>query len=76
MVENNTMYELDLYPNEKNLINFIRTDFRNVTKDLKPFPHINILKYHFILFKNSLSFIVEKLNEYLEKRKVKLNLVY
>ena len=71
MVENNTMYELDLYPNEKNLINFIGTDFRNVTKDLKPFPHINIFKYHFILFKNSLSFIVEKLNEYLEKRKVK-----
>ena len=70
LVENNTMYELDLYPNEKNLINFIGTDFRNVTKDLKPFPHINILKYHFVLFKNSLSFIVEKLNEYLERKKI------
>ena len=70
LVENNTMYELDLYPNEKNLKNFISTDLRNVTKDLKPFPHINILKYHFILFKNTLSFIVEKLNEYLEKKKI------
>ena len=49
IVENNTMYELDLYLNEKNLINFIDTDFRNVTKDLKPFPHMNILKYYFLL---------------------------
>jgi len=70
IVENNTMYELDLYPNEKNLINFIGIDFRNVTKDLKPFPHINILKYHFILFKNTLSFFVDKLNEFLENKKI------
>ena len=60
LVENNTMYELELYPSEKNLLNFIGTDFRNVTKDIMPFPHMNIFKYYYAIFDNSVSEIVKE----------------
>ena len=70
LVENNTMYELDLYPNEKNLINFIGTDFRNVTKDIRPFPHMNIFKYYYAIFDNSVTEIVKQINDYLKTKNI------
>ena len=77
LVENNTMLELDSYSNEKNLINFIETNFNNVTKDLIPFPTLNILQYHYILFRNSLNSITDIINDYLESKNlnIKFNLL-
>ena len=70
LVENNTMYELELYPSEKNLLNFIGTDFRNVTTDIKPFPHMNIFKYYYAIFDNSVSEIVKKINDFLKTKNI------
>ena len=70
LVENNTMYELELYPSEKNLLNFIGTDFRNVTKDIKPFPHMNIFKYYYAIFDNSVTEIVKNINDYLKTKNI------
>ena len=39
LLQNNTMYEMDTYASQKNLIKFIETDFKNISQDeLKPFP--------------------------------------
>ena len=38
MLQNESMYELDLFPNQKNLKKFIETDFNEVEEELKPFP--------------------------------------
>ena len=38
LLQNNSIYEMDLYANERNLKKFIETDFNNVTEELKPFP--------------------------------------
>ena len=70
LVENNTTYELELYPSEKNLLNFIGTDFRNVTKDIMPFPHMNIFKYYYAIFDNSVSEIVKKINDFLKTKNI------
>ena len=70
LVENNTMHELELYPSEKNLLNFIGTDFRNVTTDIKPFPHMNIFKYYYAIFDYSVSEIVKKINDYLKTKNI------
>ena len=70
LVENNTMYELELYANEKNLIRFIETDFKNVTNELKPFPHMNILKYYYTLFYNSINYAAELINNFLNSKNI------
>jgi len=70
LVENNTMHELELYPSEKNLLNFIGTDFRNVTTDIKPFPHMNIFKYYYAIFDYSVSEIAKKINDYLKTKNI------
>ena len=66
LVENNTMIEFDNYANEKNLINFIETNFTNVTNELKPFPTRNIFKYYYKKFDNSLAFVIDGINTYLK----------
>ena len=38
LVQNNTMYELDLFPNFDNLKNFVNTNFSEVKDELKPLP--------------------------------------
>ena len=74
LVENNTMLELDSYSNEKNLINFIETNFTNAINELKPFPAKNIFKYHYRLFINSLNYLVDAINDYLESKNINFEL--
>ena len=38
LVENNSMFELQKYPNEKNLIEFLNTSFNDVKDEILPFP--------------------------------------
>ena len=71
LVENNTMYELDSYASEKNLINFIGTDFMNVTSELKPFPQYSVIKHYYRLTQNSLFYVIDIVNNYLESKNIK-----
>ena len=65
MIENNTMIELDLYPNERNLLNFIESNFSN-SLNIFPLPKNDLLKYYYLSFNNSLSFFVYKINDILQ----------
>ena len=64
------MIEFDNYANEKNLINFIETNFTNVTNELKSFPRRNIFKYYYKKFENSLAFVLEEVNNYLKTKNI------
>ena len=70
LVENNTMIEFDLYANEKNLVNFIETNFSNVVNDTKPFPKRNIFKYYYKQFENSLKYVLDQVNNYLKSKNI------
>ena len=65
MIENNSMIELDLYPNEINLLNFIESNFSN-SLNIFPLPKNDLLKYYYLSFNNSLSFFVYKINDILQ----------
>ena len=64
MIENNTMIEFDLYPNEKNLLNFIESNFSD-SLNIFPLPKNDLLKYYYLSFNNSLSIFVYKINDIL-----------
>ena len=40
LLQNESIYEFDLFPSVKNLKTFIETDFKEVEEDLKPFPQM------------------------------------
>ena len=65
MIENDTMIELDLYPNEKNLLNFIESNFSN-SLNIFPLPKNDLLKYYYLSLNNSLSFFVNNINNILK----------
>ena len=65
MIENNSMIELDLYPNEINLLNFIESNFSN-SLNIFPLPQNDLLKYYYLSFNNSLSFFVNNINDILQ----------
>ena len=66
LLQNNSIYEMDLYPNEKNLIKFIETDFKNVSSELKPFPaRVGLIKVGFFMIKNAFKGVIEGINELL-----------
>ena len=67
LLQNNSIYEMELYPNEKNLIKFIETDFKDVVNELKPFPPIvPAYKVFFITIKKIFQGLTEGVNELLE----------
>ena len=66
LLQNNSLYEMDLYPSEKNLIKFIETDFKNVSSELSPFPtRVGLIKAEFLMIKNSFRGVIEGINELL-----------
>lgn len=73
VVENNTMYELDLYPNYENLKKFIFTNFSEVKDELKPFP--KKVKFHYVawvIFKQTLDSVTASVNRFLKKKNIKI----
>ena len=73
VVENNTMYELDLYPNYENLKKFIFTNFSEVKDELKPFP--KKVKFHYVawvIFKQTLDSVTSSVNRFLKKKNIKI----
>ena len=67
LLQNNSIYEMELYPSEKNLIKFIETDFKEIINELKPFPPvIPLYKVVFITIKKIFQGLTEGINELLE----------
>ena len=69
LVENNSMYELDLFPNYDNLKNFVFTNFSKVKEDLKPLP-IKV-KFHYvawIIFKQTVESIGNSFNNFINRK--------
>ena len=66
MLQNESIYELDLYPNQKNLKKLIETDFKDVEDELKPFPKM-VPFYHvgFVVLSNIVRAITNIINELL-----------
>ena len=66
LLQNNSIYEMDLYPNEKNLKKFIETDFKDVADELKPFPPmVSPFKVGWEFIKNIFRGITNIINEIL-----------
>ena len=67
LLQNNSIYEMDLYPNQKNYKTFIETDFKNLTaEELKPFPPmVPILKFGWLFLQNFFNVITNSINEIL-----------
>ena len=66
LLQNNSIYEMDLYANERNLKKFIETDFNNVTEELKPLPPmVAVHKVGWEIAKNVVRVITNGINEML-----------
>jgi hypothetical protein len=66
LLQNNSIYEMDLYPNPSNLKKFIETDFKDVVDDLKPFPPmVSPFKFGWEIIKNIFRAITNGVNEIL-----------
>ena len=64
LIQNNSIYELNLYPNEKNLRDFIQTDFSKVKDDLFPFPpRMSLLKFAWQFIEQAFMGITMQINE-------------
>ena len=73
LLQNNTIYELDLFPNYDNLKNFLNTNFSEVTDELKPLP--KKVKFHYVawlIFKQTLESITGGFNNFLKKKGIKI----
>ena len=73
LVENNTMYELDLFPNFDNLKNFVNTNFSEVKDELKLLP-IKV-KFHYVawvIFRQTLESITDSFNHLLNRKGIKI----
>ena len=69
LLENNSMIELDLYPNENNLLNFIELNYSK-WKNRKNVPKNNILKYYYFSMDKSISDFVNNINNFLKSKNI------
>ena len=66
LVENNSIYEMDLFPNYDNLKDFILTNFTEVKDELKPLPKkIKFAYVAWLILKQTLDDITANFNGYL-----------
>jgi len=69
LIENNSMIELIDYPNERNFLNFMESNFSK-WRNIFPMPKIGLFRYYYIYFKNSLDFLVDKINDLLKSNNI------
>ena len=68
LVENNTIYEMDLFPNYDNLKDFIFTDFKEVKDELKPLPKkVKFIYVTWLILKQTLGDFTQSFNKFLKK---------
>ena len=66
LLQNESIYEFDLFPSVKNLKTFIETDFKEVEEDLKPFPQmVPGFKVALVVLTNILRGITNMINDLL-----------
>ena len=73
LVENNTLLELDLYPNYENLKKYIFTNFSEVKDEIKPLP--KRVKFHYVawvIFKQTLDSVTSSFNNFLKRKGIKI----
>lgn len=69
LIENNTMLELDLYPNYDNLKKFINSNFTEVKNETKQFPApVNFSYVAWRMFKQSFLGFLSKFNSFLKNK--------
>ena len=72
LIENKTMYEMDLFPNYDNLKDFIFTNFSEVKEDLKPLPKkVKFAYVAWLILKQTLDDITESFNKFLTNKGIK-----
>ena len=66
LLQNESIYELDLFPSEKNLRKFIETNFSEVEEDLKPFPRmVPFYTVAFVVISNIFRGITNMINDFI-----------
>ena len=72
LVENGSMYEMDLFPNYENLKDFIFTNFTEVEGDLKPIPRkVKFAYVAWVILKQTLDDITNNFNIFLANKGIK-----
>ena len=73
LIENNTILELDLFPNYDNLKNFVSTNFSEVKEELKPLPkRVKFTYVAWVIFKQTLDSIKESFNNFLKRHNINI----
>ena len=73
LIENNSILELDLFPNYENLKNFISTNFSEVKEELKPLPkRVKFTYVAWVIFKQTLDSITESFNNLLKRNNINI----
>ena len=72
LVENGSMYEMDLFPNYENLKDFIFTNFTEVEGDLKPIPRkVKFAYVAWVILKQTLDDDTNNFNIFLSNKGIK-----
>ena len=72
LIENRSMYEMDLFPNYDNLKDFIFTNFTEVKEDLKPIPKkVKFAYVAWVILKQTLDDITNNFNIFLSNKGIK-----
>ena len=72
LIENRSMYEMDLFPNYDNLKDFIFTNFTEVEGDLKPIPRkVKFAYVAWVILKQTLDDITNNFNTFLSNKGIK-----
>ena len=72
LVENGSMYEMDLFPNYENLKDFIFTNFTEVEGDLKPIPRkVKFAYVAWVILKQTLDDVTNNFNIFLSNKGIK-----
>jgi len=72
LIENGSMYEMDLFPNYDNLKDFIFTNFTEVEGDLKPIPRkVKFAYVAWVILKQTLDDLTNNFNIFLSNKGIK-----
>ena len=72
LVENGSMFEMDLFPNYENLKDFIFTNFTEVVGDLKPIPRkVKFAYIAWVILKQTLDDVSNNFNIFLSNKGIK-----
>ena len=73
LVENNSIYEMDLFPNYDNLERFIKTNFTEVEEEIKPLPKkVKFYYVAWVIFKQTLESITNSFNNLLKRKGINI----